>query len=49
MNVMLSFVAQATSGTGIDEIKHGYGSLIFTGCFFIALIVGAIWWMKRSV
>ena len=49
MTALLSFVAEATTGTGVEEIKQGYGSLIFTGCFFVALIVVAIWWMKRSV
>lgn len=46
MNTLLSFLAD--SATGVQEIKQGYASLIFTGCFFLALIVVAIWWIKRS-
>jgi len=48
VNTLLSFVAEATSSVSVEDIKHGYGSLIFTGCFFLALIVAAIWWIKRS-
>ena len=33
---------------GVEEVKKGYGGLIFTGCFFIALIIVAIWWLKRN-
>jgi hypothetical protein len=25
----------------------GYGNLIFMGCFFLALIAVAIWWLRR--
>lgn len=31
------------------DIQSGYGSLIFTGCFFLALIGTGIWWLKRQV
>ena len=48
VNTLLSFVAEATTSVSVEDIKHGYGSLIFTGCFFLALIVAAIWWIKRS-
>ena len=34
--------------TDIQEVKQGYKSLIFTGCFFIALIIVVIWLIKRS-
>jgi len=47
VNTVLSFVAQA-GDTGLNEIKRGYGSLIFTGCFFLAVIVVTVWWIKRS-
>jgi hypothetical protein len=47
VNTLLSFVAQA-GDTSLNDIKHGYGGLIFTGCFFLALIIVAIWWIKRS-
>jgi len=40
-------VAQATQATS-EEIKSGWGGLIFMGCFFLALIFIAIWWIKRS-
>ena len=47
MNTVLSIVAQA-GDTSLNEIKRGYGSLIFTGCFFLAVIVVTVWWIKRS-
>jgi hypothetical protein len=47
VNTVLSFVAQ-TGDTSLNDIKHGYASLIFTGCFFLAVIVATIWWIKRS-
>jgi len=31
-----------------QDIKEGYGGLIFIGLFFLALIILAIWWLKRS-
>ena len=30
-----------------EDINHDYGSLIFIGVFFLALIGVAIWWLKR--
>jgi hypothetical protein len=30
-----------------EELKSGWGSLIFTGLFFLALIVGFIIWLAR--
>jgi len=45
VNTLLDFVAQASD---LQEIKHGYASLIFTGCFFLAVIVVTVWWIKRS-
>ncbi len=46
VNAMMRFVAQTTD---VHEIKQGYGSLIFTGAFFLVLIIIGIWWLKRSV
>ncbi len=41
-------LAQMTQTT-VSEVNKGYGSLIFVGCFFLALIVVGIWWLKRQV
>jgi len=40
-------LAQMTQTT-VSEVNKGYGSLIFVGCFFLALIVVGIWWLKRQ-
>jgi hypothetical protein len=47
MTSILLVLAQATQ-VGTEEVKKGYGSLIFMGCFFLALIAAAIWWLKRE-
>lgn len=31
-----------------EDIKQGYGGLIFMGIFVVALIGLAIWWLKRQ-
>jgi hypothetical protein len=31
-----------------EEIKKGYGALIFTGLFFLALLITGIWWLRRG-
>ena len=41
-------LAQVTTEASKDEIKQGWGGLIFMGCFFLALIFVGIWWIKRS-
>ena len=41
---MLRFLADV----GVQDVKQGYGSLIFTGCLFLAVIIALIWWLKRS-
>jgi|KBSMisStandDraft_5_1062788.scaffolds.fasta_scaffold1208926_2 hypothetical protein len=33
---------------GKEEIKSGWGGLIFMGLFFLALIALGIWWLTRS-
>jgi len=43
--MFMRVVADVTTDT--QEVKQGYGSLIFTGCFFLALIVVFIWWLRR--
>ena len=51
MSLVVSFIpalAQVTTEASKDEIKQGWGGLIFMGCFFLALIFAAIWWIKRS-
>ena len=47
MNLLVTLADATTQVTG-EEIKSGWGSLIFTGCFFIALIFIAIWWLRRG-
>jgi uncharacterized membrane protein AbrB (regulator of aidB expression) len=34
--------------TSLSDVNKGYGSLIFVGCFFLALIILGIWWLKRQ-
>jgi hypothetical protein len=31
-----------------QDIKEGYGGLIFLGLFVIAFIMLGIWWLKRQ-
>jgi hypothetical protein len=40
---MTAWIAQSAT----EELKRGYGSLLFTGLFFIALIILFIWWLRR--
>ena len=44
---MLWLIAEATNPVGKEELQGHYGNLIFMGVFFIALMVGFIWWLKR--
>ncbi len=45
---MIALLAQTfTEATG-EDIKGGWGGLIFMGVFFLALIFVGIWWLKRS-
>ena len=44
---MTALLAQMTEATA-EELKGGWGGLIFMGLFFLALIVAGIWWLKRS-
>ncbi|HMB96696.1 MAG TPA: hypothetical protein VKK61_11705 [Tepidisphaeraceae bacterium] len=41
-------LAEQMVETSKDEFKQGYGGLIFMGLFFLALIIIAIWWLKRG-
>ena len=45
--VMLALLAQVTQVTA-EDVKEGYSGLIFTGLFFLALIIAGIWWLKRQ-
>ena len=47
MSALLAQLAQLTEATG-DDVKQGWGGLIFMGLFFLALIIAGIWWLKRS-
>ena len=47
MRLLVIAAADTVQVTG-EELKSGWGSLIFTGCFFIALIIVAIWWLRRG-
>jgi hypothetical protein len=31
----------------MNEVKSGYGGLIFMGVFFLVLIIFGIWWLNR--
>ena len=44
---MTALLAQMTEATG-EDLKQGWGGLIFMGLFFLALIFVGIWWLKRS-
>ena len=44
---MIALLAQMTEATG-EDLRQGWGGLIFMGLFFLALIVAGIWWLKRS-
>ena len=44
---MIALLAQMTEATG-EDLKQGWGGLIFMGLFFLALIFLGIWWLKRS-
>jgi hypothetical protein len=32
----------------VEELKHGYGSLIFMGCFILVAITAFVWWLRRG-
>ena len=44
---MIALLAQMTEATG-EDLRQGWGGLIFMGLFFLALIIAGIWWLKRS-
>ena len=44
---MIALLAQMTEATG-EDLKQGWGGLIFMGVFFLALIFLGIWWLRRS-
>jgi len=44
---LLAQAAHDTTQVSGDELKQGWGSLIFVGCFFLALIIAFIWWISR--
>ena len=41
-------LAQAFQEATGEDIKGGYGGLIFIGLFFLGLIFAGIWWLKRQ-
>jgi uncharacterized membrane protein AbrB (regulator of aidB expression) len=45
---MIYLLAQTFTEASSEEIKSGWGSLVFMGCFFLALIIAGIWWLRRS-
>jgi uncharacterized membrane protein AbrB (regulator of aidB expression) len=47
MSALLAQLAQMTEASG-DDLKQGWGGLVFMGLFFLALIIAGIWWLKRS-
>ena len=45
---MIVLLAQTFTEASSEELRSGWGSLIFVACFFLALIIAGIWWMRRS-
>ena len=46
--MMMFLLADSTTQATLNDVKSGYGGLIFTGCFFLVLIFIGIWWLKRN-
>jgi hypothetical protein len=46
--VRAAVVLPLAEEVGKEEIKSGWGGLIFMGLFFLALIALGIWWLTRS-
>ncbi len=44
--LMLGAAAALLAETA-EDINHDYGSLVFIGVFFLALIAVGIWWLRR--
>jgi len=44
----MRLLLDSTTQTSLSEVNKGYGSLIFVGLFFLALIIVGIWWLKRQ-
>ena len=44
---LLAQAARDTTTVSGEELKEGWGSLIFVGCFFLACIIVFIWWLSR--
>jgi hypothetical protein len=47
-SVIAAIVVVLAQESGTEQIRSGYGGLIFMGCFFLALIALGIWWLKRQ-
>ena len=30
------------------SVREGWGSVLFTLCFVLAIVIGIIWWLKRN-
>ena len=43
-----AMLALAETETTVENIEHGYKSLIVTGLIFLAFIGVGIWWHKRN-
>lgn len=48
MGRLIPILAQQMETVTKQDIKEGYGGLIFIGLFVLALLGLAIWWLKRS-
>jgi hypothetical protein len=46
---MIALLADSTTQSSLSEVNKGYGSLIFIGLFFLAILLVAVWWLKRQV
>ena len=48
MSMLLPILAEQMETVSKQDLKEGYGGLIFIGIFVLALLGLAIWWLKRS-
>jgi hypothetical protein len=44
----LGWLTAQVQDAHLHDVKQGYSGLIFTGCFFLALILIGIWWLNRN-
>ena len=45
---LIAVLAAVESVHETVTVRQGYGSLLFTLCFLLAVVIGIIWWLKRN-